>query len=145
MDLFSKMTNITGINLEEEIITSIKKVKEDLNHLTEERTCKIYSSFLYQELLKQHIPCKVINTLDLGFSYEHHFILIPNNNTYYLVDLTFSQFSYQENLLDFLLKNGYQEISDFEFNAYLLAVLGTMYQEPVFLEEVYFENQVFKK
>ena len=145
MDLFERMTNISGISIEEKIQVSIINVKKTLNNLTEERTCKIYSSYLYQELLRNHIPCKVVNTLDLGFSYEHHFVLIPNTNTYYLADLTFSQFPYQENLLSSLLKNGYQEISDMEFNAYLLAVLGSLYQEPILLEDAYFGSSALKK
>ena len=65
----------------------------------------------------------LINTLDLGPTYEHVFLLSSydiKKDGYYLVDLTYEQFN---NKMKFtfkgLLQDGYQKINDLEFNAYL--------------------------
>ena len=95
MDLFNMMKNIRGINNEEELVIGISIVKEKLNDLTDERTCKIYSSYLVNELKGLHVPVRLVNTLDLGIDFEHHFVLVPSNEIgdYFIVDLTFTQFN----------------------------------------------------
>lgn len=77
MDLFERITNIQGLNLAEEIKMTIKKVKEKVPNLVEERMCKVYNGLLLNELLHSHIPVRLVNTLDLGINYEHFFLLIP--------------------------------------------------------------------
>lgn len=79
MELYDLMKNIYGKNNEEELIKSISIVRQKLNNLVEERMCKVYSSYLFRELLKQHVPARLINTLDLGLDYEHVFVLVPKN------------------------------------------------------------------
>lgn len=73
MDLFDMMKNIRGINTEEMLDKSIEMVKTRLNLLTKERMCKVYSSYLLDELNNNHVPARLINSLDLGLSYEHYF------------------------------------------------------------------------
>lgn len=111
MKLYEQMLNINGLNIEEELTKSIATVKNELSGLTEERMCKVYSSYLYNNLLKKHIPAKLLSTLSFGFDYEHIFILIPDNSEYYfLVDLTFSQFGIEDNTFKHLSKHNYQKI-----------------------------------
>ncbi len=98
------LLNITG-NKEDKIKEAIKKTKNELHDLTENQTCKIYSSYLSNNLTSNHIVNKIIKTGDFS-SYDHHFILIPNDNkSYYLIDLTYSQFNNIE-YFEELLKNG---------------------------------------
>lgn len=93
MEIFEKLINIRQLDIESEIQKAIFTVKEELKGLDEERMCKVYSSYLLRELNKRHVPGRLINTTDLGYAYEHVFILVPNGNNYYLCDLTISQFS----------------------------------------------------
>ena len=80
--------------------------------------CKVYSSYVYNELKKNHILARLINTSDLGFDYEHQFILVPINKLtkdYYLIDLTYSQFIKNiedEKVFTELLNKGYQKINN---------------------------------
>ena len=95
MDLFEWSQNIMKVDQNKVISDSIKTVNNELNGLTKDRMCKVYSSYVYNELKKNHILARLINTSDLGFDYEHQFILVPINKLtkdYYLIDLTYSQF-----------------------------------------------------
>jgi len=49
--------------------------------------CKVYSGFLSEELLKRHIPSRLINTSDLGLDYEHVFVLVKKNDKVLMGDL----------------------------------------------------------
>lgn len=122
MNLFEKMTNINGIDKNLQIQKAVSNTKQELKALTEERTCKIYNSLLLKKLLLQHIPARLINTLELGFDYEHFFIVISNKTLtgggYLLADLTFSQFKNPSGF-EKLIGQGYQELNDIEFNYYL--------------------------
>ena len=62
----------------------------------------------------------IINTLDLGYSYLHQFLLVYDGNKYYLIDLTYKQFN--DNSLSDLNENGYIEIDDNTFKFYLKVV-----------------------
>lgn len=77
MDLFHSIMNISGFSLEEALAKAIGSVKEKLSGLTFEIMCKVYSSNLLYELRLLHIPVHLINTLDFGSNYEHHFLLVP--------------------------------------------------------------------
>lgn len=93
MDLFEWSQNIMKVNQNKVISDSIKNVNDELNGLTKDRMCKVYSSYVYNELKKKHILARLINTNDLSFDYEHQFILVPINKLtkdYYLIDLTYS-------------------------------------------------------
>jgi len=109
--------NIRGINVVEKIEKSILNVRGELKGLNKTQMCLVYSSYLLEEMKKNHLQVRLINTLDLGFSYEHYFILILGDNKYYIADLTYEQF----NSLDFnILKDkGYMNVDDSLLNKYL--------------------------
>ena len=104
----------------EVIRDSIKEVKEKLKGLDYNQTCLIYSSALFEILKRKHILVHIINTLDLGYSYLHQFLLVYDGNKYYLIDLTYKQFN--DNSLSDLNENGYIEIDDNIFKFYLKVV-----------------------
>lgn len=143
MELFDKMTNILGKNIETELINAISTVKEKLNSLDEDRMCKVYSSFLLEELLKRHIPSRLINTSDLGLDYEHVFVLIKKDDTetYFLVDLTFSQFDSYSVYFSKLLIDGYQNIDDKGLNCYLSLVAKEKFIDEFSLDSIFFSKQ----
>ena len=125
MELYNLITNIRNTNKEQEIKKVIDTVRNNLSNLTEERTCFIYSSYLYQELQKNNINSRIVSTKDLLCEYEHRFVLVPDNieeETYFLIDLTYSQFDKKEPLFDKLLKDGYQQINNDLWNFYLSQV-----------------------
>ena len=112
--------NIKNQDIEEIIRDSIKEVKEKLKGLDYNQTCLIYSSALFEILKRKHILVHIINTLDLGYSYLHQFLLVYDGNKYYLIDLTYKQFN--DNSLIDLNENGYIEIDDNIFKFYLKVV-----------------------
>lgn len=112
--------NIKNQDIEEIIRDSIKEVKEKLQGLDYNQTCLIYSSALFEILKRKHILVHIINTLDLGYSYLHQFLLVYDGNKYYLIDLTYKQFN--DNSLSDLNENGYIEIDDNIFKFYLKVV-----------------------
>ncbi len=112
--------NIKNQDIEEIIRDSIKEVKEKLKGLDYNQTCLIYSSALFEILKRKHILVHIINTLDLGYSYLHQFLLVYDGNKYYLIDLTYKQFN--DNSLSDLNENGYIEIDDNIFKFYLKVV-----------------------
>lgn len=89
MDLYERMQNIQNKNIEKELQIAIRETKEELNNLTMERMCKVYSSYLLEKLRQHHITAHLINTLDLGQKYEHFFVLVPDRSlgggTYLLI------------------------------------------------------------
>lgn len=112
--------NIKNQNIEEIIQESIKEVKENLQGLDYNQTCLIYSSALFEILKRKHILVHIINTLDLGYFFEHQFLLVYDGNNYYLIDLTYRQFN--DNSLSDLNKNGYIKIDNNIFKYYLKVV-----------------------
>ena len=80
----------------------------------------MFSSALFEILKRKHILVHIINTLDLGYSYLHQFLLVYDGNKYYLIDLTYKQFN--DNSLSDLNENGYIEIDDNTFKFYLKVV-----------------------
>lgn len=140
MDLYNLMTNINGKNIEEELKESILVVKEKLKDLTNERTCKIYSGYLLDELTKRHVTARLINSLDLGIPYEHHFLLIPDIDEYFLADLTFLQFNVQPEAFLKLLKDGYQRIDSIAINVYLRIISSGEYKELTEVEKVFYKE-----
>ncbi len=126
MDLYNMIKNVYGKNIQEELVKAISIVKEKLYNLTKERMCKIYNGYLLNELSNHHLPARLINTLDLGLTYEHVFLLIPSENQeYFLVDLTFSQFNSNDDSFQSLLINGYQLVDDLTLNKYISIVTKT--------------------
>ena len=123
MSLYNRMLNIKNIDYEEYIKKAILKTKTELSNLDIDRMCLVYSSYLYQNLLEYHLLAHIIDTQDLGFSFSHHFVLVYNSQDYYLLDLTYSQFLKKEKIFLNLLSDGYQKITNHEFNYYLKKVL----------------------
>lgn len=129
MDLFEWSQNIMNVDQNKVINDSIKNVNNELNGLTKDRMCKVYSSYVYNELKKNHVLTRLINTSDLGFDYEHQFILVPINKLtkdYYLIDLTYSQFvknMEDEKIFTELLNKGYQKINNELWIQYLKNIL----------------------
>ena len=124
MSLYDKILNISNKNVEEEIKNAILETKDELKGLDVDRMCKIYSSYLYENLKKRHVLAHIIDTKDLGFSFQHQFIL-AYDKVYYLIDLTYSQFNDSNFLFSKLLKDGYQIIDNITFVNYLKTV-GSM-------------------
>ena len=125
--------NISGFSLEEALAKAIGSVKEKLSGLTFEIMCKVYSSNLLYELRLLHIPVHLINTLDFGSNYEHHFLLVPQHQEkrkYYLIDLFFHQFLKCPLSLYSLWKDGYQAVNDEDF--YLYFQIVTNYKVEIF-------------
>lgn len=142
MELYDLMKNISLKNNEEELVKSIAIVEQKLKKLTEERMCKVYSSYLLRELLKHHVPSRLINTLDLGLDYEHVFVLVPKNEGgYFLADLTFSQFNSKNDMFRKLSTDGYQLINDIDLNCYLNIITKQKLTCEFSLEDLfYFSN-----
>lgn len=140
MQLYDMIKNISNRNNEEELKKAIIKVKQELNGLTEERMCKIYSSYLLNELRNNHISARLINTRDLNLDYEHYFVLVPRNEEgYYLVDLTFSQFNEKEEQLNSLLKDGYQYMDDNILMYYLKIVENKKDLDNYYIDEIFYD------
>lgn len=118
MDLFEWSQNIMKVNQNKVISDSIKNVNDELNGLTKDRMCKVYSSYVYNELKKNHILARLINTN-----------LVPINKLtkdYYLIDLTYSQFVKNiedEKVFTELLNKGYQKINNELWIQYLRNIL----------------------
>ena len=79
MDLYKQMRNIRGNSNKKELEKCINIVRERLDGLTEDRTCKIYNGELYKELLNNHVPAKLMNTKELNMDYEHVYVLVLGN------------------------------------------------------------------
>lgn len=125
--------NLTG-NKEDKIKSCIKKVKLELNDLVEEQTCKIYSSYVSDELYKNHVINRIIRTGDLS-SYDHHFVLVPKDgDNYFLIDLTYSQF--KNDTFKNLLSDGYIVIKKDELNNYLRIVTSKSLNKEI--DDIYF-------
>ena len=128
--------NILG-NKEEKIKSSINMVRDTLSKIDESGNCYSFSNHIYNELISNHVVCKVINTKDLGFDYMHYFVLVPDKESeYYLIDLTYSQFN-NDNFKD-LLTNGYMKVNYYEFILYLSIVGGKAMD--VDIDDAYFNS-----
>ena len=141
MSVYDLLKNVYGENNEEQLTKSLLSVKEKLNDLDKERMCKVYSSFLSAELSNNHVPHRIINTLDLDAGYEHHFILVPTNTEgYFLADMTFSQFQPKEKELPKLLEFGYQLIENDTFNKYLNIVTSDSVIGEFDIDDVFYSS-----
>ena len=54
MDLFEWSQNIMKVDQNKVINDSIKNENNELNGLTKDRMCKVYSSYVYNELKKKY-------------------------------------------------------------------------------------------
>lgn len=109
--------------------------------------CKVYSSYLHEELQKRHVPASIINTMEIGIDYEHIFILVSTNieEKYYLSDLTFNQFHTNENEFTKLLIDGYQIVDNSLFNKYLQIISNNKLDEPIYIDDAFYKVNQTKK
>ena len=124
MSLYDRMLNIANLNKESIIRKAIENTKSDLNGLDYERMCLVYNWYLYENLKDMSCLAYIVDTDDLGFDYKHRFVLVPDNNLYYLVDLTYKQFGKEDKVLNKLYNDGYQEIDNDKYNYYISRVTG---------------------
>ena len=124
MSLYDRMLNIANIDKESIIKKAIENTKSDLNGLEYERMCLVYNWYLYENLKDMSCLAYIVDTDDLGFDYKHRFVLVPDNNLYYLVDLTYKQFGKEDKVLNKLYNDGYQEIDNDKYNYYISRVTG---------------------
>ena len=124
MDSYS-LINLFNGNIEDKIKEAINKTKIELSDLTTDRTCIIYTNYLYKNLKDVHVLAHIICTADIGLDYFHQFIMVPaSKNQYYIADLTYSQFG-EEEYLKGLYENGYQKLNGEEFDIYMNKISGT--------------------
>ena len=124
MSLYDRMLNIANIDKESIIRKAIENTKSDLDGLDYERMCLVYNWYLYENLKDMSCLAYIVDTDDLGFDYKHRFVLVPDNNLYYLVDLTYKQFGKEDKVLNKLYNDGYQEIDNDKYNYYISRVTG---------------------
>ena len=110
-------SNILNVNKEEAIQEVVNKTKSELEGLTTERTCKVYSDYISRNLHSKNILHRNIDTKDYGYDYSHKFCIVPNEEDYYLIDLTYSQFNNYE-FVDLLI-DGYTDITKDELKRYM--------------------------
>lgn len=65
------LLNLDGKTVEDKIKKSIDKTKEELSDLDTERMCMVYSGYLLDNLRREHAICRLVDTNDLGFNYQH--------------------------------------------------------------------------
>ena len=119
LDVYN-LINLDNVAVSEKIEKAISKTREELKDLDTERMCMVYSGYLYDNLRREHTICRLVDTNDLGLDYQHHFILVNNGESHYLVDLTYNQFG--DSSWDKLLSSGYDVIDDEKFSKYLKVV-----------------------
>ena len=110
--------NIDGKSIEEKMEKAIEDTHEELDGLVEERMCRVYTDTLTKHLTEEHAVFRRISTEELGFSYDYHFILVPKEEGYYLLDLTFSQFGENQGF-ELLSQKGYQYINNSNWDEYI--------------------------
>ena len=125
MSLYDRMLNIANLNKESIIRKAIENTKSDLDGLDYERMCLVYNWYLYENLKDMSCLAYIVDTDDLGFDYKHRFVLVPDNNLYYLVDLTYKQFGKDDEVLNKLYNDGYEMLDNEKYNYYLNKVTGT--------------------
>ena len=113
----SNLVNIQNINIEKNIQEVINKSHNKFNGLITEQTCLIWSSMIYEELKKLHVPVYLLSTNEIENAYTHYFTIIPYESDYYVIDLTFRQF--KNGLFPDLSIFGYELLSRDEQIKYL--------------------------
>lgn len=118
-DLYD-ILNIKKNNIEKIIQEVITSTKRELANLDTDRTCFIYTSYLYEKLKNRNILAYIVDTMeDLGENYQHRFIVIPKDSqNNYVLDLTISQFGKNEKFKKMEL-DGYQILDNDNFSSYI--------------------------
>ncbi len=111
------LLNINKIDIEEAIKDTVKTVREQYKKLDTDLTCMIYSGAVSDELRKKHVLNRMVDSEDLGCVYNHRFNLVPIEEDYYVIDLTYEQFKSDD--FPELKNNGYMLMNDSNFKHYL--------------------------
>lgn len=130
------MLNITNKNIEQIIRSIIIQEKAIIKNSN--RMCMVASNLIYNDLLESHIPCKIINTKELGLGYEHEFVIVREKEYYFLIDITYDQFltkSSNPNLE--LLQQGYIKVDNDSLVKYLNSIPNTYKINSIDIEEIY--------
>ena len=135
MDI-NDILNLDGVDINEKIVDAIDMSRVELEKLTTDLTCKLYSSAVKDNLNKKHVINRIINTKDLGLPYEHQFNIAYGNGDYYLIDLTYKQFK-SADFIDVLLQ-GYTKIDNDDLQDYL-SIVGNGITN-ITLEELFFSK-----
>lgn len=139
MNLYDRMLNINNKDIETAIKKIINKNKTIITN--PEGMCMVSSNLIYNDLLEAHIPCKIINTKELGLGYEHEFIITKDKEVYYLIDITYSQFQNKGTLLNTeLLANSYIKIDNNTLVTYLNSIPNTHKIDNINLDNLYLPN-----
>lgn len=121
-----ELINLRNNPLEDGIVRAIEKTKKELEGLTTETTCFIYSSALAHNLREEHIANRIESTTEYDYPYIHQFNTVrKNEDEFYLIDLTYPQF--QSDKFYELLQKGYMLIREDDINDYL-EVVGNVNQ-----------------
>ena len=125
MDNLYDILNIKKNNVEMIIQEAIKLTRSELVNLVNERTCLIYTSYLYQNLRDQNILCYIVDTMeDLEKEFQHRFIVIPKDiESNYILDLTINQFGSNQ-LFKEMESFGYQLLNREQYALYIEYVSG---------------------
>lgn len=144
MELYELMKNIRDISFEAEIQLAIEKTKEKLKDLATERMCKVYSSVIYEELQRSHVPSRIVSTDDLKDGYIHEFVLVPENieeDMFYLIDLTFDQFPKDKTgIFKSLEEDGYQLINNDSWCFYIQHVTNDKKEVSYSMSDAFYLN-----
>lgn len=139
---FNKMLNVGGNNIEEKIKEAIKQTREDFINVDEKKMCLYYSNHLSDILKEDHIMHRIINTKEgLKYGFRHGFIISPSDldNSYYLIDLTYSQFP--NHSIPELLEKGYvllnKDTDKDKWTSYLKDVSGSVAEKHPNIEETF--------
>ena len=112
------LLNINQVDKEKAIVDAITETRKELVGLSEDLTCKIYSSYLSEQLRKRHILYRKLDTKELKCPYSHIFLIVPiDEKECYLIDLTYSQFHNRD--FEELLRKGYMRVNTDSLNDYI--------------------------
>lgn len=125
LDVF-QLLNLSGGDVESKIQSAIADTNEELDFLPIERTCVVYSNYLYNNLRKRHLVTRLVDTTDLGGDFMHHFVMVADDKkSYYVADLTYGQFG-EDKVLKDLLENGYEKFNKDKWSYYMSRLGCTM-------------------
>ena len=121
------LLNLSERDIESLIIESIAETKKNLQGLTTERTCKIYSDEVRACLRKRHLASQKVDTEYLGYPYSHVFNLVKiDDSEDFLIDLTFKQFNSNE--FNLLSTKGYIKVDTLSLLEYL-EIVGNPFEK----------------
>ena len=100
----------------------------------------LWLSYVKGSLDEKHILNKIINSKeDLDLSYEHEFVIVPDNDDYYLIDLTYEQFGIDNELWK-LHDFGYEKMTNNKWKHYLHQISKNDYKD-VELKDIIYKHK----